>query len=282
MPANDEAADGPPPVRGEGGRRLGGVALHGNDAGPKMAAAGSGGAGGRGPGPRGRWGSCLWVRGVLLVLGGLPAGAAPVSLGTWPPCRHHVLSDTEVGQSGARTGRAREWLEEGGGCGVPGGGLQVLCRRKSLPDPPDPPSAPAARRAAELGTCPLPFRLARSTINLSEHQNNRSASLKQIAGPLPHFLSQELWHASPQFRFLDADDAYLSTTPRTTYLKTFEKQLMGEPDRAVGRLLLRKLRRPKFRICFLVIYHFTAFIPSLLALKSAPPSTSVLSQSKFF
>lgn len=108
MPANGEAADGPPPVRGEGGRRRGGVALHGNDAGPKMAAAGSGGAGGPGSGPRGRWGGCLWVRGVLLVLGGLPAGAgaAPVSLGTSPPCRHHVLSDTEVGRSGARTGRA--------------------------------------------------------------------------------------------------------------------------------------------------------------------------------
>lgn len=32
------------------------------------------------------------------MLGGLPAGAgaAPVSLGTSPPCRHHVLSDTEV------------------------------------------------------------------------------------------------------------------------------------------------------------------------------------------
>lgn len=105
MRANGEAADGPPPVRGEGGRRWGGVALHGNDARRKMAAAGAGGeAGGPGPGPRGRWGSCLWVRGVLLVLGGLPAGAAaaPVSLGTSPPCRHHVPSDTEVGRSGAQ------------------------------------------------------------------------------------------------------------------------------------------------------------------------------------
>lgn len=114
MQANGEAAEGPPPVRGEGGRRRrGGVALHGNDAGPKMAAAGSGGAGGPVPGPRGRWGGCLWVRGVLLVLGGLPAGAAaaPVSLGTSPLCRHRVLSDTEVGESGARAGRAREWLE---------------------------------------------------------------------------------------------------------------------------------------------------------------------------
>ncbi|XP_036060050.1 leishmanolysin-like peptidase isoform X2 [Onychomys torridus] len=97
MPANGEAAEGPPPVRGEGGRRRGGVALHGNDAGPKMAAAGAGGAGGPGAGPRGRWAGCLWVRGVLLVLGGLPAGAAaaPVSLSTSPPCRHHVPSDTE-------------------------------------------------------------------------------------------------------------------------------------------------------------------------------------------
>lgn len=109
MPANGEAAEGPPPVRGRGGRRRGGVALHGNDAGSKMAAAGVGGAGGRGAGPRGRWGSCLWVRGVLLMLGGLPAGAAaaPVSLSTSPPCRHHVPSDTEVGRSGARAGRAR-------------------------------------------------------------------------------------------------------------------------------------------------------------------------------
>lgn len=113
MPANGEAAEGPPPVPGEGGWRRGGVALHGNDAGPKMAAAGSGGAGGPGPGPRGRWGGCLWVRGVLLVLGGLRAGAAaaPVSLSTSPPCRHHVPSDTEVGRSRARAGRAREWLE---------------------------------------------------------------------------------------------------------------------------------------------------------------------------
>ncbi|XP_038201931.1 leishmanolysin-like peptidase isoform X1 [Arvicola amphibius] len=98
MRANGEAAEGPPPVRGPGGRRRGGVALHGNDAGSKMAAAGAGGAGGLGAGPRGRWGGCLWVRGVLLVLGGLPAGAAaaPVFLSTSPPCRHHVPSDTEV------------------------------------------------------------------------------------------------------------------------------------------------------------------------------------------
>ncbi|KAH0504409.1 Leishmanolysin-like peptidase [Microtus ochrogaster] len=98
MRANGEAAEGPPPVRSQGGRRWGGVALHGNDAGSKMAAAGAGGAGGLGAGPRGRWGGCLWVRGVLLVLGGLPAGAAaaPVSLSTSPPCRHHVPSDTEV------------------------------------------------------------------------------------------------------------------------------------------------------------------------------------------
>lgn len=110
MPANGEAAEAPPPVRGEGGRRRGGVALHGNDAGPKMAAAGVGAAGGPGAGPRGRWGGCLWVRGVLLVLGGLPAGAAaaPISLSTSPPCRHHVPSDTEVGGSGVRAGRARE------------------------------------------------------------------------------------------------------------------------------------------------------------------------------
>lgn len=140
MPANGEAAEGPPPVRSQGGRRRGGVALHGNDAGSKMAAAGAGGAGGLGAGPRGRWGGCLWVRGVLLVLGGLPAGAAaaPVSLSTSPPCRHHVPSDTEVGRSGARAGRARAcW---GSTEGVASGAVDCRCsaggsRRRSAVSP---------------------------------------------------------------------------------------------------------------------------------------------------
>ncbi|KAL4679186.1 hypothetical protein H8959_008836 [Pygathrix nigripes] len=40
----------------------------------------------------------MWVRSVLLLLGGLRASATstPVSLGSSPPCRHHVPSDTEV------------------------------------------------------------------------------------------------------------------------------------------------------------------------------------------
>uniref|UniRef100_A0A9L0SP79 Leishmanolysin-like peptidase n=1 Tax=Equus caballus TaxID=9796 RepID=A0A9L0SP79_HORSE len=54
---------------------------------------------GSGPGPDcGRWRGSLWVRGVLLLLGGLWASATsiPVSLGSSPPCQHHVPSDTEV------------------------------------------------------------------------------------------------------------------------------------------------------------------------------------------
>uniref|UniRef100_A0A8C5P280 Leishmanolysin-like peptidase n=1 Tax=Jaculus jaculus TaxID=51337 RepID=A0A8C5P280_JACJA len=68
-----------------------------------MAAEGAGEADYSATGPsrrrwRWRWHGSLWVRGVLLVLGGLPAGATavPVSLGGSPPCRHHVPSDGEV------------------------------------------------------------------------------------------------------------------------------------------------------------------------------------------
>ncbi|XP_004424570.1 PREDICTED: leishmanolysin-like peptidase isoform X1 [Ceratotherium simum simum] len=69
--------------------------------GSKMAAEWGGGPGssGSGPGPtRCRWSGSLWVRGVLLLLGGLWASATsiPVSLGSSPPCQHHVPSDTEV------------------------------------------------------------------------------------------------------------------------------------------------------------------------------------------
>ncbi|XP_071471348.1 leishmanolysin-like peptidase isoform X1 [Marmota flaviventris] len=54
---------------------------------------------GSGPSPnRWRWSASLCVRGVLLLLGGLPAStmSIPISVGTSPPCRHHVPSDTEV------------------------------------------------------------------------------------------------------------------------------------------------------------------------------------------
>nr|XP_003412999.1 leishmanolysin-like peptidase isoform X2 [Loxodonta africana] len=69
--------------------------------GPKMAAERGGGAGcpGSGPGPsRGRRSGLLWVRGVLLLLGGLWAGTTsfPVSLGSARPCRHHFSADAEV------------------------------------------------------------------------------------------------------------------------------------------------------------------------------------------
>ncbi|XP_037693307.1 leishmanolysin-like peptidase isoform X1 [Choloepus didactylus] len=69
--------------------------------GSKMAAEWGEGAGYpcSGPGPSGwRWSGSLWVRGVLLLLGGLRASATPfpVSLGSSPPCRHHVPSDAEV------------------------------------------------------------------------------------------------------------------------------------------------------------------------------------------
>lgn len=142
MQANGEAAEGPPPVRGEGEQRRGGVALHGNDAGRKMAAAASGGAGGPGPGPRGRWGGCLWVRGVLLVLGGLPAGAAaaPVSLGTSPLCRHHVLSDTEVGRSGGASGLGEGVAGVTWRVSRPGWRTAGALQEKALQDPPDRPS----------------------------------------------------------------------------------------------------------------------------------------------
>ncbi|XP_004373772.1 leishmanolysin-like peptidase [Trichechus manatus latirostris] len=69
--------------------------------GPKMAAEWGGGAGypGSGPGPSGwRWSGSLWVRGVLLLLGGLRASTTsfPVFLGSSLPCRHHVAADSEV------------------------------------------------------------------------------------------------------------------------------------------------------------------------------------------
>ncbi|XP_069886102.1 leishmanolysin-like peptidase [Dipodomys merriami] len=54
---------------------------------------------GAGPVPsRWRWYGSLWVRGVLLLLGGFPASAAsvPVALSTSPPCRHHVPTESEV------------------------------------------------------------------------------------------------------------------------------------------------------------------------------------------
>ncbi|XP_059955389.1 leishmanolysin-like peptidase isoform X4 [Mesoplodon densirostris] len=54
-------------------------------------------ASGRGP-SRWHWSGSLWVRGVLLLLGGLRASATsiPVSLGSSPTCRHHVPSESEV------------------------------------------------------------------------------------------------------------------------------------------------------------------------------------------
>uniref|UniRef100_A0A4X1TP97 Leishmanolysin-like peptidase n=1 Tax=Sus scrofa TaxID=9823 RepID=A0A4X1TP97_PIG len=67
----------------------------------KMAAELGRGEGSRGPG-RGpsqwHWSGSLWIRGVLLLLGGLRASATsiPVYLGNSPPCRHHVPSDSEV------------------------------------------------------------------------------------------------------------------------------------------------------------------------------------------
>uniref|UniRef100_A0A673SMS5 Leishmanolysin-like peptidase n=1 Tax=Suricata suricatta TaxID=37032 RepID=A0A673SMS5_SURSU len=69
--------------------------------GPKMAAECGGVAGSPGSGPcpsQWRWISSLWVRSVLLLLGGLWASATsiPVSLDSSPPCRHHVPSETEV------------------------------------------------------------------------------------------------------------------------------------------------------------------------------------------
>ncbi|KAM9583117.1 leishmanolysin-like peptidase isoform 2-T2 [Trichechus inunguis] len=69
--------------------------------GPKMAAEWGGGAGypGSGPGSSGwRWSGSLWVRGVLLLLGGLRASTTsfPVFLGSSLPCRHHVAADSEV------------------------------------------------------------------------------------------------------------------------------------------------------------------------------------------
>ncbi|XP_012495126.1 PREDICTED: leishmanolysin-like peptidase [Propithecus coquereli] len=69
--------------------------------GPKMAAEWGGGAGHLGSGPgrsRWRWSSSFWVQAFLLLLEGLRGSAesVPVSLGSSPPCRHHVHSDTEV------------------------------------------------------------------------------------------------------------------------------------------------------------------------------------------
>ncbi|KAM9224312.1 leishmanolysin-like peptidase isoform 2-T2 [Dugong dugon] len=66
-----------------------------------MATEWGGGAGypGSGPGPSGwRWSGSLWVRGVLLLLGGLRASTTsfPVFLGSSLPCRHHVAADSEV------------------------------------------------------------------------------------------------------------------------------------------------------------------------------------------
>ncbi|XP_006092898.1 leishmanolysin-like peptidase isoform X2 [Myotis lucifugus] len=58
-----------------------------------------GGSSGSGPGPsRWFWSGSLWVRGILLLLGGLRTSATsiPVSLSSALPCRHHVPSDTEV------------------------------------------------------------------------------------------------------------------------------------------------------------------------------------------
>ncbi|XP_070262512.1 leishmanolysin-like peptidase isoform X1 [Myotis yumanensis] len=67
---------------------------------PKMAPEwGRGGPSGSGPGPsRWLWSGSLWVRGILLLLGGLRtcATSIPVSLSSALPCRHHVPSDTEV------------------------------------------------------------------------------------------------------------------------------------------------------------------------------------------
>ncbi|XP_005873194.1 PREDICTED: leishmanolysin-like peptidase isoform X2 [Myotis brandtii] len=67
---------------------------------PKMAPEwGRGASSGSGPGPsRWLWSGSLWVRGILLLLGGLRtcATSIPVSLSSALPCRHHVPSDTEV------------------------------------------------------------------------------------------------------------------------------------------------------------------------------------------
>ncbi|XP_036889572.1 leishmanolysin-like peptidase isoform X2 [Sturnira hondurensis] len=68
---------------------------------PNMAPEWGGGVSSSGSGPgssRWGWSSPLWVQGVLLLLGALRASATsiPVSLGSSPPCRHHVPSDTEV------------------------------------------------------------------------------------------------------------------------------------------------------------------------------------------
>ncbi|XP_057359597.1 leishmanolysin-like peptidase isoform X4 [Manis pentadactyla] len=68
--------------------------------GPKMAAElGGVASSGSGLGPsRWRWSGSLWVRSILLLLGGLRASATsiPVSMSSSPPCRHLVPSDTEV------------------------------------------------------------------------------------------------------------------------------------------------------------------------------------------
>ncbi|XP_006869439.1 PREDICTED: leishmanolysin-like peptidase isoform X2 [Chrysochloris asiatica] len=69
--------------------------------GPKMAAELGGGVDDRGSGPgpsHWRWSGSFWVRGILFLLGGFRASSTsfPVSLDSFPPCRHHVPSDTEV------------------------------------------------------------------------------------------------------------------------------------------------------------------------------------------
>ncbi|XP_036302970.1 leishmanolysin-like peptidase isoform X2 [Pipistrellus kuhlii] len=68
---------------------------------PKMAPDWGRGTGSSGPSPgpsRWLWSGSSWVRGILLLLGGLRASATsvPVSLSSSFPCRHHVPSDAEV------------------------------------------------------------------------------------------------------------------------------------------------------------------------------------------
>ena len=94
----------PPASRGGAGDGRGGVTYSiVTTLGLKMAAETGGrassSASGRSP-SRWYWSGSLWVRGVLLLLGGLRASATsiPVSLGSSPPCRHHVPSESEVGR----------------------------------------------------------------------------------------------------------------------------------------------------------------------------------------
>lgn len=102
----------PPALRGDGRywRRRGGVTYSMvTTLGIKMAPEWGGRTGSLGLGPRPsrwHWSCSLWVRGVLLLLGGFRASATsiPVSLGSSPPCRHHVPSDTEVGRRRGESG----------------------------------------------------------------------------------------------------------------------------------------------------------------------------------